>query len=281
MNCFEWENHASEYLDGLLSMSMRKKAETHLAQCLKCQKSESRYRSVISRFSQLPRMNLPIGLRNAPLSRHPILLPQHPLAQSSSTRSNSPWYVRGGFEAFFIAGSIFIALWAIPRIKSVYDESLQRRLQVLDPGDLSRDLVSDKGDEPAALEAQSGEIPEVPKPNSKIVIGDNEIWRFHFKSESPKELEKVVLEKLVQLQVSEPLPKGIIAPGGIQIDFQTPRSTILQIRDEMTALSERYTPQNPTIKSGVQSQAFAWYRNRSRKPIPPGKSRVVIWISQI
>lgn len=279
MNCFDWNNHASEYLDGLLAPTLRKQADAHLAGCKNCQGREAHLRLLTRKFAALPRMSLPIELRQDPLTRHPVMHPQNVSApESSRARSGSPWYVRGGFEALFVAASILIVLWAIPKIKTVYDESLQRRLQVLDPGDLSKDLADS---EENAGEDPSAEVPPAPKTNTKIIIGDNEIWRFHFKSESPRELEKIISEKLVQLQVSDPQPKAVIAPGGIQIDFTLPRSRVLEVRDEMTALSDRYSPQNPTIKSGIQSQAFAWYRNRSRKPIPPGKSRIVIWISQI
>ena len=51
MNCFEWSNHSSDYLDGTLSKSTQDQADEHLKVCPDCTERLQHYRFIVSSIS--------------------------------------------------------------------------------------------------------------------------------------------------------------------------------------------------------------------------------------
>ena len=59
------------------------------------------------------------------------------------------------------------------------------------------------------------------------------------------------------------------------------KNAALQLKDaELLKIKLEKMAMQPTDSDNV-SDAFTWYKNRAKKPIPSGTTRVVIWLSQI
>ena len=54
MNCYEFENHISEYIDGELKMGLRKGFMTHKSDCILC---AEKFDDIISMLKEMPNMD--------------------------------------------------------------------------------------------------------------------------------------------------------------------------------------------------------------------------------
>src|SRR5687767_4010791 len=92
MNCFEWQNRSSDYLDGSLPESRKRDADDHVESCKDCSERYKHYRLIISSIASQPRTSLPSTLRKAPLS---AIIPRVETSKLSfSTWELIPWYFR-------------------------------------------------------------------------------------------------------------------------------------------------------------------------------------------
>ncbi len=300
MNCFEWQNRSSDYLDGNLIGSMKRSADDHLEGCGDCRVRLQRYRQILQSLSSQPRVPLPIPIRKAPLAR---TIGRLDLA--SLTRGNlldkSPWFVRTSVEGLGVAFLLLFVIAVVPRIRTIYESGIERRLDAFSLGSPSG---PDSGDSPAPLRGRlgpegtgavageefSGEYgeddgsEEAAVESDDVQVGSSEIWRFSLKTDSPHEVQPKIVLLLKSLGVAAETPGlgGTEAPGGIQFDVLLPTQIVANLKAGLKKLAA------PTVTNVVDAPenqgptaTFTWYRNKSKRKIPAGKARVVIWLSQV
>ncbi len=230
-----------------------------------------------------------------------------------------PWHVRTPAEGAAIVALILIGISSGPRLRGFYESKVEKSLiefsqTFSDPSssgngipllrgrEALQSLPSDKSgapgdygsagarteaageDEFTSDEADTSEDDSVTAgtgtDDSKIVAGDSEIWRFILKTDSPHEIRGKVVQILTALKVPANTPGvgGIEAPGGIQFDLLLPKEIVAPIKKQLQSIA-------PPVPEGMSetpvADTFTWYKNRSKSPIPQGKTRVVIWLSQI
>ncbi len=306
--CFRWQTKASDILDGTLPPDERAEAEEHVRECKLCGERHKHYRLLLSSVANQPRSTLPVPIRKSPLA---ATLPRLDMTAVGRSRWESlPWYVRTTAEATGIISVILIAIVAAPRVRNLYDRAMERRLtefaELFRRGDLGTDEtsgatvpVSARGKvagassadfETEGEEEETEEEPIVEDPKEvvqfeteegeKIRVGNSEIWRFTLKTDSPTELRPRIVEAITSLRVSQETPGlgGIEAPGGIQFDLIVPKGVIPALRSKLQKLAPKAPPELASTPAGT---TFTWYKNRSKRPIPSGKTRIVIWISQM
>lgn len=315
MNCFEWQNRVSDYLDGTLIGSAQREAEDHLESCRSCNERQKHYRLILSTLSSQPRSTLPVPIRKSPLGFN---LPKLDLRNRKSKWEQVPWFVRTGAEGLGIATLILFVVALVPRIRTLYEQSIERRLDAFSLSDFTFDTDGETGkaanvplsrgkiitaaaevpadgnvDEFTGGENESAsddsdadapvEAPVILNENGKTIrVGDSEIWRFNMKTDSPHEIRPKIVHTLSELRVSASTPGfgGIEAPGGIQFDLMVPKSAVPGLKQHLEKLAQQ------NLQSRSQSNAnltdfFTWYKNKSNRKIPGGKTRVVIWLSQM
>ncbi len=254
-------------------------------------------------------------------------------SDSKSRWKRTPWFLRSGAESLMFAVAILLVVIMIPKMKSFYEKSLEKRLDSFDLADLNATQ-----DEMAVLKANllkntvfgrpecentyeklpkigckkngsaiyaktasendelkfvfsSDEIitasdsrtlaslPNEEEDAEEIRVGQSEIWRFNIRTDSPEDLREMVKEYLDSLGQDRTLAgsDGIKAPGGIQFNLLLPREYVSELKNKMHLFAKSYVGDpNSTV-----SDTFTWYKIKSRKRIPSGKTRVVIWLSQI
>jgi hypothetical protein len=303
VNCFEWQNQVSDFLDGALTGDAQKSAEAHLESCELCSERHKRYRLLVTSIAGQPRSALPPAIRKSPFSAG---LPALDWLQPGRTRwEYVPWYIRTTVEGTGIIAVILLAVSAGPKLRSLYEKSIERSLndfsdtmnspEVFDSAPLVRGGLpanpapADAADSYAAGETgedasdagdSSDSEEEVPVNVAEIKVGNSEIWRFNLKSDSPREIRPQIVKILADsgLGASAAGIGGIEAPGGIQFDLLVPKSAVAGVKKQIELLA-------PAAPAGAgdnsMSQTFTWYKNKSKQPIPAGKTRIVIWLSQI
>ncbi len=319
--CFKWHTRASDILGssggaespGEETIPARtaelRAAEAHLRDCGTCGERFKHYRLLLNTLAHQPRSTLPVPIRKAPLAAS---LPRLDMSAVGRSRWESlPWYVRTAAEATGIISMILIAIVAAPRLRNLYNQATERRLsefaELFRRGDLGTDEVASlnvpasargkvAGADGADFETEGEdeeatpeeEVSEDPKESvsfetetgEKIRVGNSEIWRFSLKTDSPAELRPKIVEAITSLRVAEDTPGigGIEAPGGIQFDLIVPKGVIPALRGKLQKLAPKAPPELASSPAGT---TFTWYKNRSKRPIPSGKTRIVIWISQM
>src|SRR5947209_10855726 len=119
MNCFDWQNRASDYLDGALPGARKLEADEHLEHCHACMDHFHHYRTLVETIASQPRSALPIPIRKAPLTAP---LPKRSLLRRTSFRwSQMPWHLRTPIEGLGIIFLVLIAISAGPRIRNLYE----------------------------------------------------------------------------------------------------------------------------------------------------------------
>lgn len=309
MNCFEWQNRASDYLDQSLSGTQLKDAQVHLASCESCVDRHKHYQEILTSIGSQRRVSLPEAVRKAPFSA----LLARPDAHSRKYRwERTPWFIRTSVEGLGVAFIILFVVAMVPRIRTWYEQSVERRLDAFDIAELEHE-ASDPGKDAAPLVrgklADSGALPadgeeaeegddfsEDVEPedtreserqaaaNGKAVrVGNSEIWRFHLKTDSPRELRAKVVALLMEqnLPANTPGIGGIEAPGGIHFDLVVPQSMVANLKLQLQKIAGAPAPSLASRSDAPLKDPFTWYKNKSRRKIPAGKSRVVIWLSQL
>lgn len=135
-----------------------------------------------------------------------------------------------------------------------------------DDGELAGDTTVDGG---------NGSMGDV-----DVHVGSSEIWRFILKSDSPHDIRPKIVKILTDLRIPQDTPGlgGVEAPGGIQFDLLVPQSAVNTIKRQLQAMAPKAPAELAQTPAG---ETFTWYKNKSKKPLPPQKIRVVIWLSQM
>lgn len=310
MNCFEWRNRAGDHLEGTLSPGVRREADSHLAECSPCQESAERYRRMTQALANHRRSPLPIPLRKDPLAS-PLLKAQWKTlfrrSKAALPGAAPTWWMRTGAEGTAVALALLLALALAPRARTLYERALERRLDAFPVADLDPTasspsnsggapspargkLDADAASGPAAREDFTGEYGEEEDSESnsgnsaddQAQVGASEIWRFNLKTDSPREVQPRVIQLLKSLGVPSSTPglAGIEAPGGIQFDLLVDPSVIGPLRNGLRKL----IPGAPAAAADTAPAAnaqFTWYKNKSKTRMAAGKTRIVIWLSQV
>lgn len=126
MNCFEWHNRASDYLDGTLIGAAKREADEHLDSCKECHDRHKHYRLILTSIASQPRSALPVPIRKAPLSS---ALPRMDLARMGRTRwEQVPWYIRTTVEGTSIVLLILLGISKGPKIRALFERNLEKNL---------------------------------------------------------------------------------------------------------------------------------------------------------
>ena len=230
-----------------------------------------------------------------------------------------PWHIRTPAEGAALVALILVGISSGPRLRGFYESKVEKSLvefsqtfsdsaspsggipllrgrealQSLPPENSGAPGANSAtaprtdtagGDEFASGEEESSEDDSASAgsgtDDAKVVAGDSEIWRFILKTDSPHEIRAKVVQILSALKVPADTPGvgGIEAPGGIQFDLMLPKDVVAPIKKQLQSIA-------PPVPEGMSetpvADTFTWYKNRSKSPIPAGKTRVVIWLSQI
>jgi hypothetical protein len=272
-----------------------------------CSKKHNRYRLLLTSIAGQPRSALPPEIRKSPFSAG---LPKLDWLQPGRTRwEHIPWYIRTTLESTGIIAIILIAVSAGPRLRALYERSIERSLNDFsdsmnssdapDAAPLTRGTSAqttsaetmadtyaagegggEAGDEAGDASDSEEEVPVDVADTSDIKVGNSEIWRFNLKSDSPREIRPQIAKILADsgLGVSAPGVGGTEAPGGIQFDLLVPKSAVSGLKKQIQQLAP---PAPADAGNNSMSQTFTWYKNKSKQPIPAGKARIVIWLSQV
>ena len=305
MNCFEWHNRASDYLDGTLIGTIKREADEHIDACHECRERHKHYRIILTSIENQARIPLPISIRKSPLTSG---LPKLEITHLSRSKwEQIPWYLRTGIEGASIVLLILMGISAGPKVRAVYEHRIEHNLNEFtdalgtndsggpetaalnlplsrgklpanpeNPTGGSTDEFASEGNEEDDSEAEGSGISEA----GEIRVGNSEIWRFNLKTDSPHELRAKVVETLTELKVKPNTPGlgGIEAPGGIQFDLIIPQALVAPLKRHLQKLA----PPTPEGLSGSPvGETFTWYKNKSKSPIPNGQTHVVIWLSQL
>lgn len=302
MKCFEWQSHASDHLDGLLEPPEKEQADRHLETCKGCYEKFKHYQLILKSIASQPRSSLPVPIRKSPVSG---TLPRLKQGKISRYRwEQVPWYLRTTIEALSIVAVILIGISAAPKIRALYERSMEKSLGEFDQS--STDLTSEEDpahgsaplirgrtgdtspgatvDATGSTDEFSGETEEdetEEEEESNLRVGNSEIWRFILKTDSPHEIRKKVVEILQDLGTPAQTPGlgGIEVPGGIQFDLLLPKTIVTSLKKHLQSTLPK--PSEGTADSAM-GEPFTWYKskNRGKRTIPEGKTRVVIWLSQ-
>jgi len=293
MNCFDWLNQVSDHLDGTLKGGARTEADLHLTDCRECTERLRRYRQVLTSIANQPRSTLPIPIRKSPLT---AAMPRVETSFLSRGRwERLPWYVRTAIEGFSMVIVVVLAISAVPRIRTIYEKRLERNIG--DLGDLNggfnpAETTDASGGattarlargKPADAEADEDDFGSEGEDVSQkaVRVGNSEIWRFSLKTDSPYEIRTKVVSILTSLRVPSDTRGigGIEAPGGIQFDILVNRAIVASLKTQLERLAR--APETSSASGDPTGEPFTWYRNESKRKIPEGKTRVVIWLSQM
>jgi len=276
----------TDALDGILSPKVRHAFDDHVASCESCRIHAEHIRELLKVLHHQPRAVMPIELREDPLA-FPIRRIRRFLANPRAVWKDLPVAVRLLIEGISIAAVVVLGIRMGPVVREMYEARMEKRLQTMIAAeDLSNQAVPlqrGRGDaeetEDLATEGDSegAENSAGVDVESDVQVGKSEIWRFNLKTDAPTIVRGQILKALKDTGVPETTPGigGVEAPGGIQFDILVPQSVIAPLKNQLEHLSGKPSENLPF------SETFTWYKNRSKKPIPNGMSRVVIWLSQI
>jgi hypothetical protein len=232
---------------------------------------------------------MPLELREDPLA-FPVRRMRRLFEDPKTSWKRLPVAARLLVEGVSIAAVVVLGIQLGPVVREMYEARMEKRLQTLiaaedlsshnvplargrsdaEDADLSDEVANSDSDGDA--ENSTGVDVE-----SDVQVGKGEIWRFNLKTDAPALVRNQILKTLKDVGILETTPGigGVEAPGGIQFDLLVPQSAIPQLKVHLEKLAGTPSANLPF------SETFTWYKNRSKKPIPNGMSRVVIWLSQI
>jgi hypothetical protein len=342
VNCFDWQNRASDYLDGTLIGAIKREADEHLEGCDTCGSRHKHYRLILSSIANQPRTSLPLAIRKAPFNAQLAKAPGPKTGLLSKLKgwANVPWYIRVPFEGLSIILIVTLGISVGPRLRYLYERKVERSLNEYSEGFestesdagngsgansngqaqatltsgsadsasaklLSTDVSGSNGggggnggggnaaaaqtaanaaNEDAAAPAGTAQDDEGEGDDeadaAEIHVGKAEVWRFNLKTDSPRDVRPKIVALLTSLAIPDTTPgmAGIEAPGGIQFDILVTPDVVPQVKQ---ALEKMAPPPPKDLVDSPFGETFTWYKNKSKTPIPPGKTRLVIWLSQI
>jgi hypothetical protein len=212
-------------------------------------------------------------------------------------------------ESFLVSALIAGVLLAGPKLRTIYEKNIQKRLQSFDMEELAADPgrpipfqvpvpggggatstcdpadvtckpvqdesnVTDDAEGTEAVAAESESNTEEQAPEAGLKVGASEIWRFSLRGENLREVRSRVVRLLAS---KSPDAAGLEAPGGVQFNLLVPQDQVLTIMKGLRLLAEESAASSQVSREN----AFTWFRNASKTPIPAGQTRVIIWISQL
>jgi hypothetical protein len=297
IDCFEWQSRATDFLDGTLLGPMKLEADQHVETCPTCKERNRRYRALLAQVAGQPKLTLPAPLKKAPFS---AIVPPADVARGARSRwERVPWFIRTTIEGTSIVLLILLGISTGPKLRQFYERRIERSINeygdAMTAGEQTSEIPLARGKTQAQAEDSggndefSGEGEDSSEDASSddaadgdnLHVGNSEIWRFNLKTDSPHDVRPKVVQVLRELRVSADTPGfgGIEAPGGIQFDVFLPKNVILELKRQLAKLAPRPGERNPD--NPFSSDTFTWYKNKSKRKIPEGKTRVVIWLSQM
>lgn len=286
VDCFEVQNRMTDAIDGLLSPRIRHAFDEHLSACPTCGTQCERLRELLQVLHQQSRATMPVELRGDPLA-FPIRKLKRVLNEPKSTWKQLPAPVRLLIEGVSIAAVVALGIRLGPIAREMYEERMEKQLQtMIATEDLSNQTVplgrgrNDSEDaeltDEVANESETENSAGVDVA-AEVQVGKGEIWRFNLKTDAPALVRSQILKALQENGIPEITAGigGVEAPGGIQFDLLVPQQAIPPLKTQLERLAGTPSENMPF------TETFTWYKNRSKKPIPNGMSRVVIWLSQI
>lgn len=289
LDCFQSENSMTDAIDGILSPRIQHAFDEHIYSCTECRTKADRIRELLRVLQSQPRAPMPLDLREDPLS-FPIRRLKKIFMNPRVFWQELPTGVRLLIEGGTIAGVVFLGIRLGPLAREMYEARMEKRLQILIAAEdqsvqsvpLMRGRVDSEdaelSDEVANAESESeSENSAGVEVDPNIQVGKGEIWRFNLKTDAPALVRSQILKALTEAGIASTTPGigGVEAPGGIQFDFFVSQTLIPTLKVQLEKLAGKPSENLPF------SETFTWYKNRSKKPIPAGTSRVVIWLSQI
>lgn len=305
MNCFEWQNRVSDYLDGSLAGASKVEADQHMEGCKDCTERHERFRLILNQIASQPRSSLPVPIRKSPLS---AALPKLDVGfLGRSQWEKVPWYLRTTLEGVAIVILILAGISSGPKIRGLYERGLEKSLSEFSqsfntdetPPETTAPLlrgnaqtVAQGETDPSKAEFASGDEGAASDDDSdsdaqggnqgdeEIRVGNSEIWRFILKTDSPHEIRPKIVKILTDLKIASDTPGlgGIEAPGGIQFDLLIPQSALPPLKRQLQAMAPKPPAELAKTPAG---ETFTWYKNRSKTKLPDHKTRIVIWLSQM
>lgn len=277
----------TDAIDGILSPRTLHAYDDHISACAECRTKADRIRELLRVLHSQPRAPMPLDLREDPLS-FPIRRLKRLFSNPKLFWTQLPVGVRLLIEGVSIAGVVVLGIRLGPVAREMYEARMEKRLQTLIAAeDQSVETVplargkadsedAELSDEVANSESESENSAGV-EVDSDVQVGKGEIWRFNLKTDAPALVRNQILKALTEAGILSSTPGigGVEAPGGIQFDLFVPQTVIPVLKVQLEKLAGKPSENLPF------SETFTWYKNRSKKPIPAGTSRVVIWLSQI
>jgi hypothetical protein len=300
MNCFEWQNRASDFLDSELDNSTQLAAQQHLDSCTNCSTRHQHYRLILSSIASQQRVPIPPSLRKAPFS---ALIPKTDPSVKRSYWERIPWYIRTVLEGASIVSVILVGISVGPKARQLYERSVERSLgeftesstgsdggpaagaplaRVKSPSNTSG-APSERGDDfSGENEDDVASADDETLEDGDVRVGNSEIWRFNLRTDSPDDLRTEVVRSLTSGELHLPSDLagigGLKIPGGIQFDLLVSKSLVPSLKRQL----QKIAPKSSTLTADSPTgENFTWYKVKSRRKIPEGKTRVVIWLSQI
>jgi hypothetical protein len=311
LTCFELKNRSSEVLDGTISPSLKKLADQHLAICFDCSEHFSHYRTIVDKIRHFQTRSMPDSLRQN-WTKTTSSEETRFMRWKKSTQGHK--FVRVVVEMLTFAMVTAMIFMILPRALHWQESKSSESLDIWkaeatgifdDRKDATADPKTDTSASPetptsepvdlSTITASSAEefsdetdVEETDLEDStkgggikNLKVGRSEIWRFHLKTYSPRDFKSKVT--LVLKKNGLPFTAGKAlrisdVPGGVQFDLLCSAQLVNTLYTEIKALA----PNDPPLKSlGTPTEAFTWYRSRSKQNIPVGSARVIIWLSQI
>ena len=314
--CFQVQKKSTASLDGKLQPGEASAIEKHLGGCPACTENYRRIRKLLTCASDMPRFFLPADQRGHRIAQEKLF---SDFRTRSLSFSEIPWFLRTGAESLVITFGILLAVALIPRFQRLYEASVNQRLDTLiasstDESPLDsvapaskqihiepqNETAANFGEEdsihsgedlpPLAAEGDSDldesavQTDEPKQPGA----GPSEVWRFSLRTSSPKEARSKVIAKLMALggtPENTPGLGGVEAPGGIQFNLVVDRAWLPDIRKHLNSLtSDQQNDGRNTARTQnplSTTEPLRWYRSASKTSLPTGKTRIIIWLSQI
>ncbi len=284
MECFEARNQLNDWIDGSMSSKTHQDFESHLETCRNCGNQNLHIRALIETLQKQPRAQMPPELRAGPLAfRVPVA---SRLKNFKLFWKELPAPTRLLTEGVLIAGVVILGVQLGPQVRMLYEKSVDERLEKMiraeDYETADVPLARGKADaDPNAVSEEHETFQddaEVGSTHEEMHVGKGEIWRFNVKTDSPSLVRAKIMKSFAEIGIPSTTAgfSGVEAPGGIQFDILVPTSSVQSIKSNLEKVAAQQSDPSANF-----NDAFTWYKNRSKKPIPNGTTRVVIWLSQI
>lgn len=282
MECFEVRSHLSDFLELLPEQAAGIELQKHLKSCRECKNLTTNIQKLRSH------------LKNESLIREVVP------TTSEKTRKGRwdrlPWFLRFGIELASIMSLIAFVVSVLPKLIATQQKSIDQTIQSLNLPDSTQPIPNLNSDEVVNEEyfseggvSEEG-LDQTIVPTSKaegetVRVGESEVWRLMVRTEAPRDLRDKVIEAVKEIfrksEEESNIPtdadlQGKIAPGGILFNFLVPKSLVIEIKNRIELLA----PPASQKQADKLKPPFTWYKKKVGKEIPPGKTRVVVWLSQ-